>query len=249
MTWGLAPQPRPGQPVYMRRGLVAEQLGEERDSLRSRLAAYTPTRPSRATFASPAAGNAWRGGAAAAGRSASHHNPAWPGPGRRSGALYKLYKRSGRSRWSCYRSRHRRNFGILSPYINVNKDRWGTFRFSPRLARTPVAVPGCDPAATVTSTAAELHRAGIGHRLGFHTEVPHRLRNGCVQRADLVVRAPWPRRCRCCCWRSTAALPVAAALSIARGIAQATASQAWADAMVAYMVLVEQVMQRFDRAG
>jgi hypothetical protein len=47
-----------------------------------------------------------------------------------------------------------------------------------------------DHAAAVTSTAAELHRAGIGHRLGFATEVPHRLAGGYVQRADLVVRAP-----------------------------------------------------------
>nr|BFD88414.1 hypothetical protein StreXyl84_78150 [Streptomyces sp. Xyl84] len=47
-----------------------------------------------------------------------------------------------------------------------------------------------DHAAAVTSTAAELHRAGIGHRLGFQTEVGHRLGNGFVQRADLVVRAP-----------------------------------------------------------
>ncbi|MFD7865100.1 hypothetical protein ACFV4U_22835, partial [Streptomyces sp. NPDC059783] len=37
---------------------------------------------------------------------------------------------------------------------------------------------------------AELHRAGIGHRLGFRTEVGHRLGNCFVQRADLVVRAP-----------------------------------------------------------
>ncbi|MEU1010973.1 hypothetical protein [Streptomyces sp. NPDC005890] len=42
----------------------------------------------------------------------------------------------------------------------------------------------------VTSTAAELHRAGIGHRLGFATEIGHRLGNNFVQRADLVVRAP-----------------------------------------------------------
>ncbi|MET8898670.1 replication-relaxation family protein [Streptomyces albogriseolus] len=47
-----------------------------------------------------------------------------------------------------------------------------------------------DHAAAVTSTAAELHRAGIGHRLGFATEIPHRLADGYVQRADLVVRAP-----------------------------------------------------------
>jgi hypothetical protein len=47
-----------------------------------------------------------------------------------------------------------------------------------------------DHAAAVTTTAAELHRAGIGHRLGFATEIPHRLGNGYVQRADLVVRAP-----------------------------------------------------------
>ncbi|MFI2913908.1 replication-relaxation family protein [Streptomyces sp. PDY-4] len=47
-----------------------------------------------------------------------------------------------------------------------------------------------DHAAAVTLTAAELHRAGIGHRLGFQTEVGHRLGNGFVQRADLVVRAP-----------------------------------------------------------
>lgn len=47
-----------------------------------------------------------------------------------------------------------------------------------------------DHSAAVTSTAAELHRAGIGHRLGFATEIPHRLGNGYVQRADLVVRAP-----------------------------------------------------------
>ncbi|MFI9587010.1 replication-relaxation family protein [Streptomyces sp. NPDC052236] len=45
-------------------------------------------------------------------------------------------------------------------------------------------------AAAVTSTAAELHRAGIGHRLGRQTEVAHRLGNGFVQRADLVMRAP-----------------------------------------------------------
>ncbi|GAA2774008.1 hypothetical protein [Streptomyces lavendulae] len=45
-------------------------------------------------------------------------------------------------------------------------------------------------AAVVTSTAAELHRAGIGHRLGFQTEIGHRLGNSFVQRADLVVRAP-----------------------------------------------------------
>ncbi|MDQ0904785.1 hypothetical protein QFZ22_000770 [Streptomyces canus] len=47
-----------------------------------------------------------------------------------------------------------------------------------------------DHAAAVTSTAAELHRAGIGHRLGFQTEIGHRLGNGYVQRADLVVWAP-----------------------------------------------------------
>ncbi|MFJ2736083.1 hypothetical protein [Streptomyces sp. NPDC087317] len=47
-----------------------------------------------------------------------------------------------------------------------------------------------DHAAAVTSTAAELHRAGIGHRLGFQTEIGHRLGNSYVQRADLVVRAP-----------------------------------------------------------
>lgn len=51
-----------------------------------------------------------------------------------------------------------------------------------------------DHAAAVTSTAAELHRVGIGHRLGFQTETEtetgHRLGNGFVQRADLVVRAP-----------------------------------------------------------
>ncbi|GGK31562.1 hypothetical protein GCM10011583_74270 [Streptomyces camponoticapitis] len=47
-----------------------------------------------------------------------------------------------------------------------------------------------DHAAAVTSTAAELHRAGIGHRLGFQTEIGHRLGNGFVQRTDLVVRAP-----------------------------------------------------------
>ncbi len=42
-----------------------------------------------------------------------------------------------------------------------------------------------DHAAAVTSTAAELHRAGIGHRLGFQTEIGHRLGNSFVQRADL----------------------------------------------------------------
>ncbi|MGW1594988.1 hypothetical protein [Streptomyces sp. NPDC002343] len=47
-----------------------------------------------------------------------------------------------------------------------------------------------DHAAAVTSAAAELHRAGIGHLLGFQTEVGHRLAGGFVQRADLVVRAP-----------------------------------------------------------
>ncbi|WP_308406934.1 replication-relaxation family protein [Streptomyces sp. AC555_RSS877] len=47
-----------------------------------------------------------------------------------------------------------------------------------------------DHAAAVTSTAAEFHCAGIGHRLGFQTEIGHRLGNGYVQRADLVVRAP-----------------------------------------------------------
>lgn len=47
-----------------------------------------------------------------------------------------------------------------------------------------------DHAAAVTSTAAELHRAGIGHPLAFQTEIPHRLGNGFVQRADLVMRAP-----------------------------------------------------------
>ncbi|MFJ6426120.1 hypothetical protein [Streptomyces hydrogenans] len=47
-----------------------------------------------------------------------------------------------------------------------------------------------DHAAAVTSTAAELHRAGIGRRLGFQTEIGHRLGDGYVQRADLVVRAP-----------------------------------------------------------
>ncbi|MEU3595207.1 replication-relaxation family protein [Streptomyces filamentosus] len=50
-----------------------------------------------------------------------------------------------------------------------------------------------DHAAAVTSTAAELHRAGIGHRLGFQTEIGHRLADGYVQRADLVVRAPQAR--------------------------------------------------------
>ncbi|MGC4918560.1 hypothetical protein [Streptomyces albogriseolus] len=47
-----------------------------------------------------------------------------------------------------------------------------------------------DHSAAVTTTAAELHRAGIGNRLGFATEIPHRLADGYVQRADLVVRAP-----------------------------------------------------------
>ncbi|MFE4057859.1 replication-relaxation family protein [Streptomyces sp. NPDC059096] len=47
-----------------------------------------------------------------------------------------------------------------------------------------------DHAAAVTSTAAALHVAGIGHRLGFQTEIGHRLGNGYVQRAGLVVRAP-----------------------------------------------------------
>ncbi|MFV0126150.1 hypothetical protein ACLGI4_00160 [Streptomyces sp. HMX112] len=47
-----------------------------------------------------------------------------------------------------------------------------------------------DHAAAVTTTATELHRAGIGHRLGFATEIPHRLAGGYVQRADSVVRAP-----------------------------------------------------------
>ncbi|MEU9983786.1 hypothetical protein [Streptomyces sp. NPDC050856] len=59
--------------------------------------------------------------------------------------------------------------------------------------RTPGELLGAgydDHAAVVTSTAAELHRAGIGYRLGFATEIPHRLGNGYVQRADLVVRAP-----------------------------------------------------------
>ncbi|WP_258056112.1 hypothetical protein [Streptomyces sp. Ru62] len=46
-----------------------------------------------------------------------------------------------------------------------------------------------DHSAAVTSTAAELHHVGIGYRLGFATEIPHRLGNGYVQRADLVVRA------------------------------------------------------------
>lgn len=57
--------------------------------------------------------------------------------------------------------------------------------------------PGnCSRAATTTtlrrytSTAAELHRAGIGHPLAFQTEVRHRLAGGFVQRADLVMRAP-----------------------------------------------------------
>ncbi|MFE0797592.1 hypothetical protein [Streptomyces mutabilis] len=47
-----------------------------------------------------------------------------------------------------------------------------------------------DYAAAVTSTAAELHRAGIGHLLGFETEVPHPFGSRYVQRADLVMRAP-----------------------------------------------------------
>ncbi|MFE7753940.1 hypothetical protein [Streptomyces sp. NPDC057429] len=47
-----------------------------------------------------------------------------------------------------------------------------------------------DHAAAVTSTAAELHSAGIGHRLGFQTEIGHRLGSGYVQGADLVVQAP-----------------------------------------------------------
>ncbi len=55
-----------------------------------------------------------------------------------------------------------------------------------------------DHAAAVTSTAAELHRAGIGHRLGFQTEIGHRLAGGYVQRADLVVRAP--EAGHRCCW-------------------------------------------------
>ncbi|MFE5852336.1 hypothetical protein ACFQ61_03810 [Streptomyces sp. NPDC056500] len=47
-----------------------------------------------------------------------------------------------------------------------------------------------DHAAAVTSTAAALHRAGIGHLFGFQTEIGHRLGNRYVQRADLMVRAP-----------------------------------------------------------
>lgn len=47
-----------------------------------------------------------------------------------------------------------------------------------------------DHAAAVTGTAAESHRAGIGHRFGFQTEIGHRLGDSYVQRADLVVRAP-----------------------------------------------------------
>ncbi|WP_323451810.1 replication-relaxation family protein, partial [Streptomyces yaizuensis] len=47
-----------------------------------------------------------------------------------------------------------------------------------------------DHAAAVTSTAAELHRAGNGHPLAFQTEIPYRLTGGYAQRADLVMRAP-----------------------------------------------------------
>ncbi|MFD6363406.1 hypothetical protein ACFWFX_26680 [Streptomyces roseolus] len=47
-----------------------------------------------------------------------------------------------------------------------------------------------DHAAAVTSTAAELHRAGIGHLPGFATGIGHRLAGGYVQRAALMVRAP-----------------------------------------------------------
>jgi hypothetical protein len=50
-----------------------------------------------------------------------------------------------------------------------------------------------DHAAAVTTTAAELHRVGIGYRFGFQTEIGHRLADGYVQRADLVVRAPEAR--------------------------------------------------------
>ncbi|MGW3137762.1 hypothetical protein [Streptomyces sp. NPDC001139] len=44
-----------------------------------------------------------------------------------------------------------------------------------------------DHAAAVTSTAAELHRAGIGHLLGFQTEIGHRLAGGYLQCGNLVV--------------------------------------------------------------
>ncbi|MFD6248702.1 hypothetical protein [Streptomyces roseolus] len=53
-----------------------------------------------------------------------------------------------------------------------------------------------DHAAVVTSTAAELDRAGIGHRLGFATGIGHRLADGYVQRADPVVRTRWCGRRR-----------------------------------------------------
>ncbi|MCX4632853.1 hypothetical protein [Streptomyces sp. NBC_01443] len=63
-----------------------------------------------------------------------------------------------------------------------------TARVTPELLSKRCSSTCTKPA--VTSTAAELHRAGIGHQLGFQTEIGHRLGNSFVQRADLVVRAP-----------------------------------------------------------
>jgi Replication-relaxation len=47
-----------------------------------------------------------------------------------------------------------------------------------------------DHALAVTATAAELTRAGFGSLLAWQTEVGHKLGNGFVQRADLVLKAP-----------------------------------------------------------
>ncbi|CAL9671579.1 hypothetical protein [Streptomyces sp. enrichment culture] len=85
-------------------------------------------------------------------------------------------------------ARTRRAKKLLEPKgIRVSVLREG--KYDPVTGR-PLGTGYDGHAAAVTSTAAELHRAGIGHRLGFATEMPHRLAGGYVQRADLVVRAP-----------------------------------------------------------
>ncbi|MGA5171039.1 MULTISPECIES: hypothetical protein [Streptomyces] len=100
----------------------------------------------------------------------------------------ELVREDQRQVWVLTRRGHGEAKKLLEP-TGIRVSALREEKYDPDTGR-PLGAGYDDHSAAVTATAAELHRAGIRHRLGFQTEIGHRLACSYVQRADLVVRAP-----------------------------------------------------------